>query len=70
MILGGKMGNLLKVISQKRQNSNKKPKWNMRKLSIGLISCLLGFSMLISSTTNVYAKAVSYTHLDVYKRQI
>ena len=66
MILGGKMGNLLKVISQKRQNSNKKPKWNMRKLSIGLISCLLGFSMLISSTTNVYAKVAWGTDGKVY----
>ena len=60
------MGNLLKVISQKRQNSNKKPKWNMRKLSIGLISCLLGFSMLISSTTNVYAKVAWGTDGKVY----
>mgnify|MGYP001720347635 CR=1 FL=1 len=66
MILGGKMGNLLKVISQKRQNSNKKLKWNMRKLSIGLISCLLGFSMLISSTTNVYAKVAWGTDGKVY----
>ena len=60
------MGNLLKVISQKRQNSNKKLKWNMRKLSIGLISCLLGFSMLISSTTNVYAKVAWGTDGKVY----
>ena len=60
------MENLLKVISQKRQNSNKKPKWNMRKLSIGLISCLLGFSMLISSTTNVYAKVAWGTDGKVY----
>ena len=60
------MGNLLKVISQKRQNSNKKPKWNMRKLSIGLISCLLGFSMLISSTANVYAKVAWGTDGKVY----
>ena len=60
------MANLLKVISQKRQNSNKKPKWNMRKLSIGLISCLLGFSMLISSTTNVYAKVAWGTDGKVY----
>ncbi|MEB3060931.1 Ig-like domain-containing protein, partial [Parvimonas micra] len=50
------MENLLKVISQKRKNGNKNPKWNMRKLSIGLVSCLLGFSILISSGTNVYAK--------------
>ena len=60
------MGNLLKVISQKRQNSNKKLKWNMRKLSIGLISCLFGFSMLISSTTNVYAKVAWGTDGKVY----
>ena len=60
------MGNLLKVIAQKRQNSNKKPKWNMRKLSIGLVSCLLGFSMLISSTTNVYAKVAWGTDGKVY----
>ncbi|MEB3029567.1 Ig-like domain-containing protein [Parvimonas micra] len=60
------MGNLLKVISQKRQNSNKKLKWNMRKLSIGLISYLLGFSMLISSTTNVYAKVAWGTDGKVY----
>ncbi|MBK1468880.1 Rib/alpha-like domain-containing protein [Parvimonas parva] len=50
------MKNLLKVILRKRQNGNKKPKWGMRKLSKGLVSCLLGFSMLISLTTNVYAK--------------
>uniref|UniRef100_UPI00241C288F Ig-like domain-containing protein n=1 Tax=Parvimonas micra TaxID=33033 RepID=UPI00241C288F len=43
---------------KKRQNGNKKPKWNMRKLSIGLVSCLLGFSMLINSGANVYAKEV------------
>lgn len=30
----------------------------MRKLSIGLVSCLLGFSMLINSGANVYAKEV------------
>ena len=52
------MKNLLKIISKKRQNGNKKPKWNMRKLSIGLVSCLLGFSMLINSEANVYAKEV------------
>ena len=52
------MKNLLKIISKKRQNGNKKPKWNMRKLSIGLVSCLLGFSMLINSGANVYAKEV------------
>ena len=50
------MKNLLKIISKKRQNGNKKPKWNMRKLSIGLVSCLLGFSMLINSGANLYAK--------------
>ena len=38
----------------------------MRKLSIGLISCLLGFSMLISSTTNVYAKVAWGTDGKVY----
>ena len=52
------MKNLLKIISKKRHNGNKKPKWNMRKLSIGLVSCLLGFSMLINSGANVYAKEV------------
>ena len=52
------MKNLLKIISKKRQDGNKKPKWNMRKLSIGLVSCLLGFSMLINSGANVYAKEV------------
>ena len=50
------MENLLKVISRKKQKGNKKPKWGMRKLSKGLVSCLLGFSVLISSTTNVYSK--------------
>ena len=60
------MKNLLKVISRKRQNGNKKPKWNMRKLSKGLVSCLLGFSVLISSTTNVYAKVAWGTDGKVY----
>ena len=60
------MENLLKVISQKRQNGNKNPKWNMRKLSIGLVSCLLGFSILISSGTNVYAKVAWGTDGKVY----
>ena len=60
------MENLLKVISRKRQNGNKKPKWNMRKLSKGLVSCLLGFSVLISSTTNVYAKVAWGTDGKVY----
>ncbi|MBK1469279.1 Ig-like domain-containing protein, partial [Parvimonas parva] len=60
------MENLLKVILRKRQNGNKNPKWNMRKLSIGLVSCLLGFSMLISSTTNVYAKVAWGTDGKVY----
>ncbi|MDY2918398.1 MAG: YSIRK-type signal peptide-containing protein [Anaerococcus sp.] len=40
-----------KVIEQKEvENSNKNPKYATRKLSIGLVSCMLGYALLVSPT--------------------
>lgn len=55
-----------KVILRKKQKGNKKTKWGIRKLSKGLVSCLLGFSALISLATNVYAKIAWGTDGKVY----
>lgn len=44
-------------MSLKNTNENKKPKYGMRKLSIGLVSCLLGFSMIFGSPSiSTYAE--------------
>lgn len=39
------------IIEQKKlRGSNRKPRYATRKLSIGLVSCMLGFTLLISPT--------------------
>ncbi|WP_243344160.1 albumin-binding GA domain-containing protein [Anaerococcus sp. AGMB09787] len=43
--------NLKKVIEKKEvENSNKNPKYATRKLSVGLVSCMLGYALLVSPT--------------------
>lgn len=42
---------LEKIIEyRKAKGSTRKPKYATRKLSIGLVSCLLGFTLLVSPT--------------------
>ena len=35
-----------KIIEEKKKRGLKQPKYNMRKLSVGLVSCVIGFSVL------------------------
>lgn len=40
------------LIEQKKlRGSNRKPRYATRKLSIGLVSCMLGFTLLISPSS-------------------
>ena len=41
-----------RIIEQKKLNgSNRKPKYATRKLSIGLVSCMLGYALLVSPSS-------------------
>lgn len=42
------MDKFKEIIENKKQKSNRKPRYGTRKLSIGLVSCVLGYAMLIS----------------------
>lgn len=42
---------MIDLIEQKKlAGSRKKPKYGTRKLTIGLVSCMLGFTLLVSPT--------------------
>ena len=46
-----KMENLKKIIeSKKLKSSDKKPRYGTRKLSVGLVSCMLGYFVFMSPT--------------------
>lgn len=48
---------LEKIIEyRKAKGSTRKPKYATRKLSIGLVSCLLGFTLLISPVESLAAE--------------
>ena len=53
IIFGGKMDNKFKRIIEykKQKGSNRKPKYATRKLSIGLVSCMLGYALLVSPSS-------------------
>lgn len=43
-----------RLIEQKRiEGADKKPRYGMRKLTIGTVSCLLGFASLLAFTTPI-----------------
>lgn len=44
-----KMKDLIEL--KKLRGSNRKPRYATRKLSIGLVSCMLGFTLLISPSS-------------------
>ncbi|MCT7842161.1 MAG: MucBP domain-containing protein, partial [Lactobacillus iners] len=48
-----------RLIEQKRiEGADKKPRYGMRKLTIGTVSCLLGFASLLAFTTPNFSQAV------------
>ena len=53
IIFGGKMDNKFKRIIEfkKQKGSIRKPKYATRKLSIGLVSCMLGYALLVSPSS-------------------
>ena len=53
IIFGGKMDNKFKRIIEykKQKGSVRKPKYATRKLSIGLVSCMLGYALLVSPSS-------------------
>ena len=53
IIYGGKMDNKFKRIIEykKQKGSIRKPKYATRKLSIGLVSCMLGYALLVSPSS-------------------
>ena len=53
IIFGGKMDNKFKrIIEHKKQKGSiRKPKYATRKLSIGLVSCMLGYALLVSPSS-------------------
>ncbi|MCD1147830.1 InlB B-repeat-containing protein, partial [Peptoniphilus sp. KCTC 25270] len=53
------MERLKQIVEQKRARTKERnPKYAMRSLSIGFVSCLLGFTMLVSTPITAYATAV------------
>ena len=45
---------MIEIIEKKKELSNeKKPKYGTRKLSIGLVSCMLGFTLMISPILSI-----------------
>lgn len=47
-----------RLIEQKRiEGADKKPRYGMRKLTIGTVSCLLGFASLLAFTTPNFSQA-------------
>ena len=51
---------LEKIIEyRKAKGSTRKPKYATRKLSIGLVSCLLGFTLLISPVESLAAETTT-----------
>ena len=62
------------LIEQKKlRGSNRKPRYATRKLTIGLVSCMLGFTLLISpssvladeATTTEVAQSAETTETDL-----
>ena len=53
IIFGGKMDNKFKRIIElkKLKGSSRKPKYATRKLSVGLVSCMLGYALLVSPSS-------------------
>ena len=53
IIFGGKMDNKFKRIIEfkKQKGSSRKPKYATRKLSVGLVSCMLGYALLVSPSS-------------------
>lgn len=47
------------IIENKKQKSNRKPRYGTRKLSIGLVSCVLGYAMLVSPTVSLADEAIN-----------
>lgn len=43
--------NFKKVIEAKKKIPEKKPRYGSRKLAIGLVSCMLGYTILVSPTS-------------------
>ena len=53
IIFGGKIDNKFKRIIElkKLKGSSRKPKYATRKLSVGLVSCMLGYALLVSPSS-------------------
>lgn len=56
-----KMKDLIK--QKKLRGSNRKPRYATRKLSIGLVSCMLGFTLLISPSSVLADEAAEGTEV-------
>ena len=64
------MENLKKIIeSKKLKSSDKKPRYGTRKLSVGLVSCMLGYFVFMSPTV-VNAQAVEGASVALLKEQV
>lgn len=54
------MDKFKEIIENKKQKSaNRKPRYGTRKLSIGLVSCVLGYAMLVSPTVSLADEAIN-----------
>ena len=52
------MDKFKEIIENKKQKSaNRKPRYGTRKLSIGLVSCVIGYAMLVSPTVSLADEA-------------
>ena len=47
------------IENKKQKSSNRKPRYGTRKLSIGLVSCVLGYAMLVSPTVSLADEAIN-----------
>ena len=54
------MDKFKEIIENKKQKSaSRKPRYGTRKLSIGLVSCVLGYAMLVSPTVSLADEAIN-----------
>ncbi len=62
---------LVKIIEYKKlKGSIRKPKYATRKLSIGLVSCMLGYALLVSPTSVEAAKGDEVVQKKVQEKKI
>ena len=62
---------MIGIIEKKKElNQKKTPKYGTRKLSIGLVSCMLGFSLIVSPGSSKAAEETDSTETEISDKEI